>query len=605
MWIYLLIGLFFLILALECYFKGGISALVTLLGVVLAVNLSGWFGSMAFQWMGDKWWPIDAHPFWNRAAPVVAGFITLVVIFSIIGIVASIMVRKRLEARWEEYRLENFKTMNRRFGLCVGLITATVYSVMALTLIYQLGNFTLPFKHNSDPWPLRTLNEAREQLDSTPFVKLAAAYDNTPELHYEVRDTLTLFLQNRASTLEEQMKAYPGFYALAETEEVKGLLGIEEEEEEEEEGDYGTDYGSGDGSDGGSGDSLYEMWKAGSPSLTGLLGNDEVVYAVNTRYEELKAVEPNSDDEKKLLAFMEDIRHFFDTGESELYGRDAIVGRWKFAPNVSLRENKKTRTTISVDEMRGIQATVGKMRRATLQIWPEADQNQIRVNGLSVAGAYDQVLKKLRVAYQKAVDEGEVEDDSFGFGSGYGGGTTPGQPRGYSQPVGFEETYGTQEGQGNNQGNLEEVRRMLTWIQVTNPIWLPTELNQSILRGQTTRIASGKWEGSGIRYQVSVKPDKVELSEEAQFLSMSVKAEWPVRPGKLKTTIVKVVKEGKDGAGTDSDADGFDDYDENITGHDPENPDDTPTKEEVSEVEKVNSRLHIRSGRDVFVFTRY
>ena len=562
MWIYLLIGLFFLILALECYFKGGINALVTLLGVILAVNLSGWFGSLAFQWMGDKWWPIEAigvqegNPFWNRAAPVVAGFITLVVIFSIIGIVTSIMVRKRLEAQWEEYRLENFKTMNRRFGLCVGLITATVYSVMALTLIYQLGNFTLPFKHNSDPWPLRTLNEAREQLDSTPFVKLAAAYDNTPELHYEVRDTLTLFLQNRASTLEEHMKAYPGFYALAETEEVKGLLGIEEEEEEEEEGDYGTDYGSGDGSDGGSGDSLYEMWKAGSPSLTGLLGNSEVVSAVNTRYEELKAVEPNSDDEKKLLAFMEDIRHFFDTGESELYEKDAIVGRWKFAPNVSLRENKKTRSSISVDEMRGIQATVGKMRRATLQIWPEADRNQIRVNGLSVAGAYDQVLKELRVVYKKAIDDGEVYDDSFGDGSGYGGGTTPGQPRGYSQPVGFEETYGTQEGQGNNQGKIDEVKRMLTWIQATNPSWLPTQLNQSILRGQTTRIASGKWEGSGIRYQVSFKPDKVELSKEAQFLSMSVKAEWPVRPGKLKTTIVK-------------------------------------------------GRLHVRSGRDVFVFTRY
>ena len=161
MWIYLLIGLFFLILALESYFKGGISTLVTLLGVILAVNLSGWFGSMAFQWMGDKWWPIEAigvqegHPFWNRAAPVVAGFITLVVIFSIIGIVTSIMVRKRLEAQWEEYRLENFKTMNRRFGLCVGLITATVYSVMALTLIYQLGNFTLPFRNDSDPWLLR------------------------------------------------------------------------------------------------------------------------------------------------------------------------------------------------------------------------------------------------------------------------------------------------------------------------------------------------------------------------------------------------------------------------------------------------------------------
>ncbi len=561
MWIYLLIILLFLILASESYFKGGINAVVTLFGVILAVNLSGWFGSMAFQWMGDKWWPIDAHPFWNRAAPIVAGFIALVVIFSIIGTVASIMVRKRLEAQWEDYRLENYKGMNRKFGLCVGLITATVYSVMALTLIYQLGNFTLPFKNDEDPWLLRTLNESREQLDNTPFIKLAAAYDNTPELQYEVRDTLVLLLNNNAKTLEVHMRAYPGFYALAETDEIKDLLGIgEDEEEDEEEDPYGEDTGDyGDSSD----ESLYDMWKAqgGGLSLPKLLGNSEVVSSINTRYEELKAIEPNSDEEKKLLAFMEDIRGFFSTeekvgGKSKLYGRNAIVGRWQFAPNVSLRENKKTRTSISVDEMRGIQATVNKMRRATLQIWPEADQNQIRVNGLSVAGAYDEVLKKLRETYQKAVDEGEVEDDSFGYGSGYGGGTTPGQPGGYSQPVGLEETYGTQEGEGNNQGKIDEVKRMLTWIQATNPIWLPTQLNQSMLRGQTTRIGSGKWEGSGIRYQVSVKPDKVELSGEAVFLNMSVKAEWPVRLGKLKTTIVK-------------------------------------------------GRLHIRSGRDVFVFTRY
>ena len=561
MWIYLLIGLLFLILALESYFKGGVNALVTLLGVILAVNLSGWFGSMAFQWMGDNWWPLDAHPFWNRAVPVVAGFVTLVVIFSILGIVASIMLRKRLESQWEEYRLENYKSMNRKFGLCIGLITATVYSVMSLTLIYQLGNFTGPFKNDSDPWPLKTLNEAREQLDNTPFIKLAAAYDNTPELHYEVRDTLVLLLNNRAKTLEEHIRAYPGFYALAETDEIKDLLGIGEDEEVEEEEDPYGDAGGGDDS---SGESLYEMWKnqGGGLSLIKLLGNSEVVSAVNTRYEELKGIEPNSDEEKKLLAFMRDIRHFFDTGVSELYGRDAIVGRWIFAPNVSLRENKKTRTSITVDEMRGIQATVGKMRRVTLQIWPEADRNQIRVDGLSVAGAYDQVLKKLRTVYQKAVDDGDVDDDSFGYGSGYGGyggGTSPsGQPGGYSQPVGFEETYGTQEGSaGADQANLEEIERMVTWIHAKDPNWVPTQFAQIVLSGKSIRIGSGKWEGSGIRYQVSVKQDKLEQSKEAQFLSKRLRAsEWPVRTGKLKSTIVK-------------------------------------------------GRLHVRSGRDVFVFTRY
>ena len=549
MWIYLLISLIFLILALECYFKGGVNALVTLIGVFLAVSLAASFGPMAFQWMGDKWWPIDVHPFWNRAVPVVAGFITIVVIFSILGTVASIMLRKRLEAQWEEYRLENYKGMNRKFGLCVGLITASVYSVMALTLIYQLGNFTVPFKNDNDPWALKTLNEAREQLDNTPFIKPAAAYDNTPDLHYEVRDTLVLFLNNNAKTIEKHIHVYPGFYALAETDEIKSLLGIGEEEEEEDDSSvYEPDSGGGYSSD----EPLYAMWKkqAGNLSLPKLLGNSDVVSTVNTRYVELKAIEPNSDEEKKLLAFMRDIRVFFDTGESELYGRDAIVGRWKFAPNVSLRENKKTRTTISVDEMRGIQSTVGKMRRVTLQVWPEADRNQIRVNGLSVAGAYEQVLKKLREEYQKAIDDGEVDDDAYGYGPGYGGG-------GFSQPVGFEETYGEQGGEANEgQAQVEEARRMLAWIRAKNPVWIPRELGRSMSRGDTMRIGSGSWEGSGILFRVTVKPAKVDLSKEAEILSGAMRAAWPLRSGKLKATIVK-------------------------------------------------GRLHVQSGRDVFVFTRY
>ena len=544
MWIYLLIGLLLLVLASESYFKGGVNAVVTLLGVVLAVNVADSFGPMAFQWMGDKWWSIDEHPFWNRAVPVVAGFITLVVIFSILGTVASIMVRKRLESQWEDYKLENYKTMNRKFGLCVGLITASVYSVMGLTLIYQLGNFTLPLKNDSDPWALKTLNEAREQLDNTPFIKLAAAHDKTPELNYEVRDTLALLLKNRASTIENHMRAYPGFFALGETEEIKGLLGDEEEEEEEEEEEYGG-YGAEDyGTEDEGSDSLYAMWKRGSLSLTNLLSNSEVVSTVNERYEELKAIEPNSREEKKLLVFMDDIRHFFKTGESELYGDNAIVGRWRFAPNVSLRENKKTRTTISVDEMRGIQSTVGKMRRVTLQVWPEVDQKQIRVNGLSVGGAYDDVLKKLRALYQKAVDDGEVEDDSFGYDGGY------------SQPVGFEETYGTQGGGGENQGKVDQVKRMLNWIQAENPNWVGIQLAQSVEKGDSMRIGSGKWEGSGIRFQVTVKPIRVKLSKEAEFLAGSVKGGWPIRSGKLSANIVK-------------------------------------------------GRLHVLSGKDVFVFTRY
>ncbi|MDB4703407.1 hypothetical protein OAF52_02290, partial [bacterium] len=338
----------------------------------------------------------------------------------------------------------------------------------------------------------------------------------------------------------------PGFFALGETEEIKGLLGDEEEEEEEEEEEYGG-YGAEDyGTEDEGSDSLYAMWKSGSLSLTNLLSNSEVVSTVNERYEELKAIEPNSREEKKLLAFMDDIRHFFKTGESELYGDNAIVGRWRFAPNVSLRENKKTRTTISVDEMRGIQATVGKMRRVTLQVWPEADQKQIRVNGMSVAGAYDEVLKKLRQTYQKAIDDGEVEDDAYGYDAGF------------SQPVGFQETYGT-EGEGNENQVRDRVLPMMRWIRDKDPGWVNRQFSQIMLSGDSTqrRVGSGQWEGSGIRYQVNLKQEeKIKMSKEAQYVFESVEAGLPIRSGKLTANIVK-------------------------------------------------GRLHVLAGKDVFVFTRY
>ncbi|HAH98962.1 MAG TPA: hypothetical protein DCO70_06465, partial [Verrucomicrobiales bacterium] len=76
------------------------------------------------------------------------------------------------------------------------------------------------------------------------------------------------------------------------------------------------------------------------------------------------------------------------------------------------------------------------------------------------------------------------------------------------------------------------------------------------------------WEGSGILYQVTVKPIKVDLSKEAAFLSGKVAGGLPLRSGKLKATIVLPIVE--------------EDKKKNLAG-----------------------RLHIRSGKDVFVFTRF
>ena len=97
---------------------------------------------------------------------------------------------------------------------------------------------------------------------------------------------------------------------------------------------------------------------------------------------------------------------------------------------------------------------------------------------------------------------------------------------------------------------------MLTWIQAKDPNWVRSQLAQSVIKSDSMRIGSGKWEGSGIRFKVTVKPDEVNLSKEAEFLAGSVEGGWPLRSGKLTANMVK-------------------------------------------------GRLHVLSGKDVFVFTRY
>ena len=568
MWIYLLIGLFFLILALEGYFKGGINGVVTLLGVVLAVNFSDSFGGLAFSWFTDGKWPIDVNPFWHRAMPTLFGFITLVLIFAIAGFVVSMIVRKRLSDRWDEFQLDNFKQMNRKLGLCTGMVTALIYSVMILSIIYRLGNFTVPFKQDGgDQGLLAKLNEARVQLDDTPFLTIAAAYDKTPELHYEVRDLLMLIWDDRGKKLQDLLTAYPGFYALSEESEIKSLIGSEDESDSSESEDsYAvSDEGSG------SGESLYEMWKSGdSLTLDQILSNSDVVAAINNRYEELKAIESGSKDEEKLLDFMGDIEQFFKTGQSDLYGRDRIVGRWKFARNASLRATKENYVDVSsVEEMRAIGGRMSRMEGVWAKVWPEVDGDVIRFYGYSQSAIFEDVTKGYQKIYQEALNEGEVEDDDEGVGA-----------YNYSRPAGggvYNQEGEDDEGQ-NLVADMVKVGQSVEWVNNNRP-GAASLLYASALEKQksSTRnsraqvlISKGDWSGSGSLYRLNITRVKEKESPTVQLIGRMMgtdQKEFVIKGNSIKANLVEAT--------------------------------------EMKDNKQRRERLQIRLGKDVLVFTRF
>jgi|GEM_PF-658958 len=574
MWIYLLIGLLFLILALEGYFKGGINGVITLLGVILAINFSDSFGGLAFGWFTEGKWPIDVNPFWHRAMPILFGFISLVLIFAIAGFVVSMIVRKRLSDRWDEFQLDNFKIMNRKFGLCIGMVTALIYSVMMLSIIYSLGNFTVPFKQDSgDEGLLAKLNQARIQLDDTPFLGIAAAYDKTPELHYEVRNLLMKIWDDRGKKLQDLLTAYPGFYALAEESEIKSLIGSEgSDSSSEDSGDsYADDSYAVSDEGSGTGESLYEMWKSGdSLTLEQILSNSDVVNAINNRYEELKAIEAGSKEEKKLLDFMNDIEQFFETGQSDLYGRDRIVGRWKFAKNASLRATKENYVDVSsVEEMRAIGSRMNQMQGVWAKVWPESDGNVIRFYGYSKSAMFSQVLNGVKGVYQKALDEGEIEDEDGVIGD-----------YNFSRPAEYGQAYG-QEGEeegDSKQANIETTKRMIQWVNNNKPEYIPSKFASARLaqnRGANSRAqlisSKGEWSGSGSLYRLNVDGVQEKISKELMLFVGVAGREIVLKGKNVKANLVEAAEQ-----------------------------------EQLSKDDKQRTeRMQIRLGKDVLVFTRF
>ena len=563
MWIYLLIGLLFLILAVEGYFKGGVNGVITLLGVIIAINFSGAFGGFAYGWLADKW-PIGDFPFWHRVVPTVAGFITIALLFAIAGLVVSIIIRKRLADRWDEFQIDSYKGMNRKFGFCTGLITATVYSVMMLAIIYRLGNFTVPFQQqDGDEGMLAMLNESRVQLDDTPFLKIAAAYDTTPDLHYEIRDALLLIWDDRGRKMQDLMKAYPGFYALRYDPEIRSLIGDSEDDSSEDSSDnsYGESYEDDSGSTGGSegdGDSLYHMWKSNdSLTLDQILSNSDVVAAVNNRYEELKTIEPGSDEAKRLGAFIKDLTDeeegFLRTGKSKLYGRDLIVGRWKFALNASLRETKKNYVDInSAEEMRGIWSRLDGLKGSQIKIWPSEDGKKLRIYGFSMEEVIELANEEILKLYKEGVESGDIEEDDT-------------EDIYSSMPA----DYGA-DGQQTNQNKANELDKAQKWFIENKPYAYSNIYAQKRAKAENNRLlAKGEWDGTGFLYRLNIQKERVRAAS--------------VLKGNLVTTINL--------AGTN--------LDYSIKGSNLE----SSLNGDMQDSDKL--KLNISLGKDTLVFTRF
>jgi hypothetical protein len=353
MTIWLLALLWLAILAGLGFRQGAIRVAFSLLGILLGVLLAGPIGKLikpVIMAVGLKN-PMIVGPL----APLIA-FILISIIFK----AAALAVHQKVDVYFKyqagDLRLALWERLNRRLGLCLGLLNGTVYFILSAWAIYSLSYWTVQTGGgDSNPTTLKVLNRMGEDIGSSGFIKVARAMDRMPDTYYETADIAGLVFNN--PLLEARLSRYPAFVGLAERPEFQALA---------------------------SDQSFAEMRQRGEPVLKllnhpavqNILGNHELVNAIR----------------KTLVPDLKDLRAFLETGRSPKYEAENILGRWTFDVNYTLLAIRKTKPNLPSSELskmkKGLMATYAKTamvattdHKAILKNLPQAVSPQPNLEG--------------------------------------------------------------------------------------------------------------------------------------------------------------------------------------------------------------------------------
>jgi hypothetical protein len=205
--------------------------------------------------------------------------------------------------------------LSRRLGLCLGLVNGALYFILLALVIYPFSYWTFQLaSSDNDPRLVRIFNRLGQDLQSSGFAKVARAIDPMPRVWYDSADLAGLIYNN--PLLEARLARYPAFLGLAERPEFQDM--------------------------------------ANDPQFTELLLRREPILKV-LDYPKAEAIIQNPDLLKStwttVVANLDDLRAFLETGKSPKYDPERILGRWTFNVNVALALFRRSKPNISSTEM--------------------------------------------------------------------------------------------------------------------------------------------------------------------------------------------------------------------------------------------------------------
>ncbi len=294
------------------YRQGGIRVSFSLIGIFFGVLLAGPLAKLIkplLMAVGVK------NPMLLWLLGPFIGFVLVSVLFKI----AALAVHQKVDVHYKykagDLRLALWERLNQRLGLCLGIVNGAVYFILICFVFYSLSYWTVQVTTSeNDPRMVRLCNRLGRDLQSSGFLRAARAIDPLKEDYYDVADLAGIIYNNPLA--EARLSRYPAFLALEERPEFQDLANDTE---------------------------FSNMRMRRDPIMT--LLNYPKAQAIINNPELLKAIG------SALIPNVKDLAAYVETGRSEKYESEPILGRWNFDVNSAMALLRRLMPNIGSPDM--------------------------------------------------------------------------------------------------------------------------------------------------------------------------------------------------------------------------------------------------------------
>ncbi len=304
------------VLAVSGYYKGAIRALVSLVGLFVAL--------MATMPLAPLLRPLLPkvgllHPIWPFIVPPLTVFFLIIFIFVGISFLVHHKVALKIKYGGDDFRWLRWQRMNQRLGIPIALLAGVIYSVLLCKYVYAYGYPAVQIVSDDSPAVIRFLAKARLDLKESGLDRAMASLDPLPERFYQSVDVIGLIYHNYA--LQERLMNYPAMLSLSQRQEFQ---------------DINTDV-----------------------DLVGMMQTKAQFVNIATHAKILAVV--NSAEIMQELGQLDlrDLTQYLRSAKSAKYDEERLLGKWHLVPSATLSFARKRNAEMSAVEMKNLKMLIG------------------------------------------------------------------------------------------------------------------------------------------------------------------------------------------------------------------------------------------------------